>query len=39
MMGTQGDATCDVTDTTRNGFHEGRLETQINMIAFRIPTL
>lgn len=39
MLCIQDDATCEATDTARNGFHEQKPETQINTIAPRIPML
>ena len=39
MMATQADAAREATGTTRNGFRERRLETQVGTITLRIPKL
>ena len=39
MMAAQADAACEATGTTRNGFREKRLVTQVGTIALRIPKL
>ena len=39
MMSAQADAACEATGTTRNGFRERRLETQVGTITLRIPKL
>lgn len=39
MMAAQADAACEATGTTRNGFRERRLETQVGTITLRIPKL
>ena len=39
MMAAQADAACEAAGTTRNGFRERRLETQVGTITLRIPKL
>ncbi len=39
VMSAQADAMCEETGTSRNGFRERRLETQVGAIALRIPKL
>lgn len=39
MMSAQADAACEATGTTRNGFRERRVETQVGTITLRIPKL
>lgn len=39
MMAAQADAACEATGTTRNGFRERRLVTQVGTITLRIPKL
>ena len=39
MMSAQADAACEAAGTTRNGFRERRLETQVGTITLRIPKL
>mgnify|MGYP000597482023 CR=1 FL=1 len=38
-MAAQADAACEAAGTTRNGFRERRLETQVGIITLRIPKL
>ena len=39
VMSAQADAMCEETGTSRNGFRERRLETQVGAITLRIPKL
>ncbi len=39
MMAARADAMCEAAGTTRNGFRERRLETQVGIITLRIPKL
>ena len=39
VMSAQADAMCEETGTSRNGFRERRLETQVGAITLGIPKL